>query len=367
MFAGADEEAGNSANAPVSYPFIWRIHMQERIQWNGIARNSRFEFPGDALEYGALGRNTGEVLGVFGEVILTPPKGPLDTIDGFASSVRLSSLDSLEHQLHRLTAPIWPARFPPIDQDKRKQGDELFGQKCASCHVEPPKDDVSEPVEKIVTFEETLAHNRADLTDIWMACNAFIYRGPTGPLAGHKDLDGKVIPAETQVAVMLGVSVRGAIIKEKADLVRIAFRNFLGIQELPQVDAGPGTGEELAQNSSICLNAKGVPTLGYKARPLDGIWATAPYLHNGSVASLYELLLPPNERARKFWVGNRSFDPIQVGYVDAEPQDGRAFLLQTRDEDGEPIPGNSSEGHDYGVSNLTDEERFAIIEYLKSL
>jgi hypothetical protein len=107
--------------------------------------------------------------------------------------------------------------------------------------------------------------------------------------------------------------------------------------------------------------------LGYKARPLDGIWATAPYLHNGSVASLYELLLPPNERARKFWVGNRSFDPVQVGYVDAEPQDGRAFLLQTRDEDGEPIPGNSPEGHDYGVSNLTDEERFAIIEYLKSL
>ncbi len=367
MFAGADAEAGNPANAPVSYPFIWGIHLQERVQWNGIAQNSRFEFPEDALEYGALGRNTGEVLGVFGEVILTPPKGPLDAIDGFTSSVRLSSLDSMEHQLQRLTAPVWPAHFPPIDEEKRKQGGELFKQKCASCHVEPPKDDVSGPVEKIVTFDETLSDNRADLTDIWMACNAFVYRGPTGPLAGHKDLDGKVIPAETQVAVMLGVSVRGAIIKEKADLVRIAFRNFLGIQELPQVDAVPETGVERAVDRSVCLNAKGVPTLGYKARPLDGIWATAPYLHNGSAASLYELLLPPNERAHEFWVGNRSFDPVRVGYVDAEPQDGRAFLLRTRDEDGVPIPGNSPEGHDYGVRNLTEAERFAIIEYLKSL
>lgn len=367
MFTGAGAEAGNPANAPVSYPFIWRIHLQEHVQWNGIARNSRFELPGDALEYGALGRNTGEVLGVFGEVVLTPKDGPLDAVRGFRSSVRAASLDSMEHQLQRLTAPTWPAHFPPIDEAKRQQGSVLFDQMCVSCHVDPPQGDVGSPVERIVTFQETLAKNPAELTDIWMACNAFVYRGPSGLLAGYKDLEGNVIGAETQVAVLLGVAVRGAIVGNKADLARIVFRNFLGIQKLPEVDAAPEVAVERAEDRNICLNAKNVPTLGYKSRPLDGIWATAPYLHNGSVASLYELLLAPNQRAHQFWVGNRAFDPVRVGYVDAKPEGGTGSLLQTRDEDGIPIPGNSPQGHDYGVGALTDDERFALIEYLKSL
>ena len=65
MFTGAPASAGNASNAPVSYPFLWGIANQDRVQWNGIARNSRFALPGDPFEYGALGRNTGEVVGVF--------------------------------------------------------------------------------------------------------------------------------------------------------------------------------------------------------------------------------------------------------------------------------------------------------------
>src|SRR5690625_3270750 len=62
--------------------------------------------------------------------------------------------------------------------------------------------------------------------------------------------------------------------------------------------------------------------LSYKARPLNGIWATAPYLHNGSVPTLYDLLLPakrPDDpedgeyRPDEFMVGSREFDPIKVG------------------------------------------------------
>ena len=54
--------------------------------------------------------------------------------------------------------------------------------------------------------------------------------------------------------------------------------------------------------------------LVYKGRPLQGIWATAPYLHNGSVPSLYTLLLPPAERPKTFCVGSRVFDPKEVGF-----------------------------------------------------
>jgi hypothetical protein len=219
----------------------------------------------------------------------------------------------------------------------------------------------------MVSFEETLADNPADLTDIWMACNAFVYRGPSGVLAGTKDIDGVPLPEEAPVAGMLAVAVRGAILGDKAELARVVFRNFLGLREPPEVDAIPERLEDRAEERAVCEGAQGVPTLAYKARPLDGIWATAPYLHNGSVRSLYELLLPPPERAHQFWVGNRSFDPVGVGFVDAPPADGNGFLLRTRDEDGVPIQGNSPEGHDYGVGSLTEEQRFAIVEYLKSL
>lgn len=366
MFSGAAADQGNPANAPVSYPFIWGIGHHERVQWNGIARNSRFELPGDAVEYGALGRNTGEVLGVFGEVLLEPQDGPSSFLRGYRSSVRTASLDSLERRLRDLRAPTWPEHLPPIDEAKREEGEALFDAMCSSCHLEPPTRDVDEPVERMLTFEETLASNPADLTDIWMACNAFVYRGPSGVLAGTDDIDGTPLGEEAQVAAMLAVAVRGTILGDKAELATVVFRNFLGLRAPPEVDAIPEQLEERAEERALCLGARDVPTLGYKARPLDGIWATAPYLHNGSVASLYELLLPPPQRAPSFWVGNRTFDPVKVGFVDAPPADGNGFLMRTLNEEGVPIAGNSPEGHDYGVGLLTDAQRFAIIEYLKS-
>jgi hypothetical protein len=107
---------------------------------------------------------------------------------------------------------------------------------------------------------------------------------------------------------------------------------------------------------------------GYKARPLDGIWATPPFLHNGSVANLFELLSPVYERQTQFWVGNFEFDPVRVGYR-SEPFPG-GFLFDTR------ITGNGNGGHEFrdgcrqqGVIGraLAPEERLALIEYLKVL
>ena len=51
----------------------------------------------------------------------------------------------------------------------------------------------------------------------------------------------------------------------------------------------------------------------YLARPLNGIWWTGPYLHNGSVPTLYDLL-HPDQRPAKFKTGGREFDPVKIGY-----------------------------------------------------
>ena len=100
--------------------------------------------------------------------------------------------------------------------------------------------------------------------------------------------------------------------------------------------------------------------LAYKARPLNGIWATAPYLHNGSVPNLYELLLPASSRSKKFRVGRREFDPVRVGFATGEYPPGFGSELDTT------IAGNRNTGHEYGT-DLSEDDRMALVEYLKSL
>ncbi|MGH8497757.1 MAG: di-heme-cytochrome C peroxidase, partial [Methylococcales bacterium] len=96
----------------------------------------------------------------------------------------------------------------------------------------------------------------------------------------------------------------------------------------------------------------------YKARPLNGIWASAPFLHNGSVPNLSELLKKPGERVAKFQVGSWEFDPINVGFsTEAGPN---TSTFDTSE------PNNSKLGHDYGTS-LGDNEKSELIEYIKTL
>jgi hypothetical protein len=104
--------------------------------------------------------------------------------------------------------------------------------------------------------------------------------------------------------------------------------------------------------------------LAYKARPLTGIWATAPYLHDGSVPTLYDLLLPAAQRPKSFFTGTREFDPVRVGYVTA-PSAENDFLFETQ-EAGNAKAGNSNSGHEFGTT-LNEDQRKALIEYLKTL
>jgi hypothetical protein len=106
---------------------------------------------------------------------------------------------------------------------------------------------------------------------------------------------------------------------------------------------------------------------GYANMPLDGLWLRAPYLHNGSVPTLVDLLEPAANRPRQFYRGYDVIDPVRVGFVHDVPSEGwrRFFLFRTHDDAGSPIPGNSNQGHEYGT-DLTPEQKRALIEYLKT-
>jgi hypothetical protein len=125
--------------------------------------------------------------------------------------------------------------------------------------------------------------------------------------------------------------------QEQADL----FNKFLAELETPgyQPSATPGLRS----------------TQRYWAPSLTGVWARSPYLHNGSVRTMQELLTPPDQRAKTFRRGSRVYDPAQMGYTD----DG-SYSLDTS------VSWNSNAGHDFGT-DLSPEEKQSLTEYLKTM
>ncbi len=101
-------------------------------------------------------------------------------------------------------------------------------------------------------------------------------------------------------------------------------------------------------------------TEGYANHPLDGIWARAPYLHNGSVPTMRDLLDPPAARPARFYRGYDVYDQERLGFVSGVAREGgkRYFLYDTS------LPGNGNQGHSYGTQ-LSPEEKDAIVEYMK--
>jgi hypothetical protein len=127
---------------------------------------------------------------------------------------------------------------------------------------------------------------------------------------------------------------------------------------------------QLAQNQGMLYSADPErrfrhfrKTWGYANAPLDGLWLRAPYLHNGSVPTLWDLLQPPAQRPKVFWRGNDLYDPRHLGFVAAKPKHGKPLFATTP-----RIPGNGNAGHAgaaYGTT-LPDADKWALLEYLKT-
>lgn len=103
-------------------------------------------------------------------------------------------------------------------------------------------------------------------------------------------------------------------------------------------------------------------TNGYANMPLDGLWLRSPYLHNGSVPTLQDLLEKPENRPKEFYRGYDVFDQQNVGFIsDVAEENGKQFFKFDTN-----LPGNSNSGHLYGT-DLASEEKEALVEYLKTL
>jgi hypothetical protein len=351
----------NQPDAPVSYPFLWDIYRQSQLQWNGIVKvlgddgkPSRIKLGNGFLDYSALGRNVGEVIGVFGDVAITPSP----SMAGYKSSIHADALDRLETMLRRLEPPKWPGT---LDPKKVAAGQVLYETKgCKGCHTIEPAGDA---VYRIHMIAQT-RNNRND-TDPWMACNAITYVSAAGKLQGQPEgyVSGDPLTSTAKLATMLRTTVIGTLLGKGAEIVKTAAQIFFGVEPPPRV-VGARTAVSLAEKRAgrleQCYNDKS-GLFAYKARPLDGIWATPPYLHNGSVPTLYDVLRDPKDRPASFNLGTRTYDPVKVGYVTDAKAAGNSFTFNTAGQ------GNSNQGHDYNVGKLTEDERLALLEYLKSL
>ena len=101
-------------------------------------------------------------------------------------------------------------------------------------------------------------------------------------------------------------------------------------------------------------------TDGYANHPLDGIWLRGPFLHNGAVPTLRDLLEPPERRPKVFYRGYDVYDRTKVGFVSDVPgANGQTFFRYDTS-----VPGNSNGGHIYGTT-LSDADKSAIVEYMK--
>ena len=256
---------------------------------------------------GPLLRNIGKTLGFYGTVDVGKPPAPF-----YPSSVNVPALEAQEALLRTLDPPAWPADiFPPVDTARAERGAAVFGQACAACHLARPKDADGLSLMPLARSAET-----GVLEGRPLAVGSPVF----GPRAGASEIVGHI-----------GAAVATQIPRARLQAGLTAYR---------QANADPARPDV------------------YQPIPLAGAWAGAPYLHNGSVANLTELLTPAPQRAARFTVGNRDFDPALVGYPADTATPG--YVLDTT------LPGNGNTGHEYGTT-LPDADKASLIEYLKTL
>ncbi len=410
-------------NAPVSYPYLWNIWKFNWVQYNASVSEP-------------LARNVSEALGVGAKFQFIDDYGhPLPPNERYQTSVEFEDLTRIEATLQKLKPPPWPEDLlGKIDHARADKGKVLFEQLCVHCHgphvasealknFASPGRLPSDPMWDIRTVDkayvgtdpteaDNFLHYSVDLTRTGLTADEVMPMLRT-EMETQKARYAVLIPAlKKETAAGKRPGVDQAMLDdyalqlaemEKFPVTDESIAQKLGAMDLRALNAGDAlntvgmmirhkfyrdhhieyeSDHEIRGTTHACFagfDALDIPqvTDEYKPRPLEGVWATPPFLHNGSVPNLYELLSPIEERSRRFYIGRREFDPVKVGYV-TDPGDGSTsgFWMDTT------VPGNLNTGHQFrgddpsqgskgqrpaGVIGraLTPEERLEIIEYLK--
>jgi mono/diheme cytochrome c family protein len=308
-----DKEFNIPASSPVRFPALWvlgpTLDPKLWLHWDGNT-NSVME------------RNIGQALGL-GAVANPDPRNPWSTI-------RPRNLHKLELYARKLKAPRWPEAFGAVDRNSKeyRDGKALYASICARCHD-------------------------AKAGEVPREGKVVLNGGVVFPL----DAIGTDPERANNFAVKLG---KDSFVVKLGEVLRAIRNQAYEDAKVPPADR--------AKMDLLDKDVNWLTTKGYVARPLAGVWARAPYLHNGSVPTLDDLLKPAAKRPWVFPVGHSEYDPVKVGYVSdfaAVPPEQRAsvFFFDTRKK------GNSNAGHegkDYGTG-LDDGQQKALLSYLKTL
>lgn len=302
-------------DAPTSFPVLWDASHLDVVQWNGSAPN---------VEPGPLLQNATTALAVYGKVSVDAHRRY------YPSTIRPGNIAWMQARLYELVSPLWPDfAAGELDSELVSEGAGLYQQHCLECHTLVDRSKANRRLRAVLTPLEEIG------TDPRMIDNFVTTRVTTGVLEGKKQwiFAGDPIPPESSPLDVVMHVTAGALLKTPWQTIKAIWQEFA-------VNALPPSHDNRS----------------YKGRPLNGVWSSAPYLHNGSVPSLYDLLLPVSERPQQFYLGSRELDTGRVGLV----SDKGAFLFDTT------LPGNSNAGHIYGTE-LESGKRLALLEYLKSL
>ena len=337
------------ANAPVSYPFLWNATRQDWTQWNGGVPNG--------ARIAGLGRNSGEALGVFAEFRPTKTLLPIDPKKYADNSIDFDGLYRLEDKVATLQPPPWPRALFGLDQQLADAGAKVYRAQCYSCHSDdPPPTGLWKTPRVDVGTDPLTASNAAKRMSDPGPYEGWLMLGASNPL---ERFNGPVATSAVLRDTVLGVLIANATTLPPPPGGSAVNRAILA-------DANNGAPPASTidflkeQLQSMYDPPDRPPGAVYEARVLRGVWATAPYLHNGSVANLRELLTRPEKRHSNFTPGSRRFDPVDVGL----PLDAQSGLPGQFKAD--PTVGNGNGGHTWGT-DLSDADKTALIEYLKSL
>lgn len=307
-------------DAPQSYPPLWDIWYFDWVQSNAAAHQPMI-------------RNLTEAMGT-GPNKFVNPDGTLKLEpEVWRSTYSVKNLRALEERLHTLQPPPWPVDvLGPIDQQRVATGRKLFEQHCASCHG----------VKRIDGASPTQWHL------------------PVVPLA-------KIGTDPMLVYAMSGRQFDASILGVKGTVDALTGLNLVASKVKAQAYADAGiSGDEVARYDGFGRKPDYNPdNCGYRPRPLMGIWATPPFLHNGSVPTVDDLL--SEQRPARFAAGGNDYDPARMGLAARGGPGALDFDTSLR--------GNGNAGHWFTDDDarpgrigpaLKTDERAAIIEFLKA-
>ena len=423
-------------DAPVNFPHIWTTSWFDWVQYDGSIMQP-------------LVRNAGEALGVVANVNTSANADqhrfsssiPMENLRWIER--QLSGAYPLEkREFGGLWAPDWPKGLGEIDQSMAQAGHQLYQQHCQGCHLPPIESEQiwshwapikwwegdtmvqstqsvmnlklipiaqvgTDPAQSDVLITRTVNTGNTYTSDKQMDNSMGIDAVVCTPNPILKNPKSDTFtpgfyqpfdkPAPMEDGFLVSTSPQGKIQKQPVGLVnvpvtdgpRVSFALALGALVQQVNDAwfklnyiSPIDQQYFTEGRPNCLRA----SHGYKARPLNGVWATAPFLHNGSVPTLMDMLRPAAERPKFVQLGSTDFDAENVGVKQYLPLDAQhnpvykdgIFILDTR------LPGNLNTGHEFssewdaskpyneqkkGVIGplLTDTERKQIIEFLKTI